>query len=241
MITHPFLVQTPEPRYFLADHCANCLSALHEDEKTLWCSTWCNDVNRNVRYWRAVQRDGRIDKPDIRFQIEMNIAFLLIGGYQALNRRPSAETRRNVIERDNGRCQSCGKPGSDLDHVDGSSDDPSNLQMLCGPCHRAKTAESLRPSDDESRALIFALYRSRVVSDEPQLLAADEGEWAGRWRPLTNERKARFENSLLEVGFAIPRKHLSRIQLIAARDAYIARQSIPSLHLGTSATRRPSS
>ncbi|TFD68439.1 HNH endonuclease [Cryobacterium gelidum] len=152
----------------------------------------------------------------------MDMAFLLIGGYRALGRRPSSETRRKVIERDEGRCQSCGKLGSDLDHVDGSSDDPSNLQLLCGPCHRVKTSEAMKPADDESRALILVLSLSRVMPDEPVLLADDEEAWADQWRKLTNERKARFEESLLAVGFIIPSKHLSRLQLIAAREAYLA-------------------
>lgn len=238
-MTHAFLVQAPEPRYFVADHCANCLTPLPEDVKTLWCSTWCNDINAKVRYWRGAQRDGRIELPDIRFQIQMNMAFLLIGGYGALGRRPSPETRRKVIERDEGRCQSCGKPGSDLDHVDGNSDDPSNLQMLCGPCHRVKTSEAMQPADDESRALILALNLSRVMPEEPQLLADDEEAWADLWRKLTNERKARFEESLLAVGFTIPRKHLSRLQLIAARDTYLAKQSRPVLRLGSRRTQRP--
>jgi hypothetical protein len=240
-MTHPFLVQTPEPRYFEADHCANCLAPLPEDVTGLWCSTWCTDVNAKVRYWRAVQRDGRIDDPDIQFQIQMNVAFLLIGGYRALGRRPSAETRKKVVERDGGRCQSCGKPGSDLDHIDGNSDDPSNLQMLCGPCHRAKTAESLRPADDESRALILALNLGRVIPDEPQLLADDENAWAGLWHELKRERKVRFEESLLAVGYRVPRRHLSRLQLVAARDAYVAAQSRPVLRLGSHGSGRETS
>lgn len=240
-MTHPFLVQTPEPRFFVADHCANCLTLLPEDVKGLWCSTWCNDINTKVRYWRAVQRDGRIDDLDIRFQIQMNMAFLLIGGYRALGRRPSAETRKKVVERDEGLCQSCGKPGSDLDHIDGSSDDPSNLQMLCGDCHRAKTAEALEPADDESRALILALNLSRVMPDEPRLLADDEEAWAGLWQKIRSERKTRFEESLLAVGFPIPRRHLSRLQLIAARDAHVAKQSKPILRLGSRGTQGPTS
>lgn len=223
VIKHPFLVKAPEPRHFVTDHCANCLTPLPEDVRTLWCSTWCNDVNQKVRYWRRVQRDGRIDLPDIRSQIEMNIGFLLIGGYRALGRRPSADTRKEVLERDNGRCQSCGKPGTDVDHIEGSSDDPSNLQLLCGSCHREKTFQAMTPADDKSHALVFALNLSRVIPEEPRLLADDEEAWPDLWRKLTAERKARFEESLHAIGVTIPRKHLPRLQLIAP-DADLARQ-----------------
>lgn len=219
MVSHPFLVSVPEARYFKPDSCANCFEPLPEDVTSLWCSTWCNDVNAKVRYWRSVERDGRIEDPDIRFQIQMDMAFLLIGGYRALGRRPAAATRKEVIERDLGRCQICGKPGSEVDHVAGNLDDSSNLQLLCAKCHRAKTAESLEPANDESKALIFALHLSRVLPDDPQLLADDERSWAGLWQKLRTERKERFLKSIQASGVKIPRKHLSRRQLIALRDS----------------------
>lgn len=225
MTEHPFLVKTPEPRYFAADHCANCLTPLTEDIIGLWCSSWCNDVNAKVRYWRKVERDGRIEDPMIRDQLRVNLAFLLIGGYKALGRRPSPAVRKQVIKRDNGRCQSCGKPATDLDHINGNSDDPSNLQMLCKSCHRDKTFAALTAAgevDMESRALLIALAVSRVNPDQPRLLADDETQWEDIWSDLKAERKARFMDSLHSIGFVHPRAaKLSRLQLLAARDAYV--------------------
>lgn len=84
----------------------------------------------------------------------------------------------------------------------------------------------MRLADNESHALVFALYLGRVMPDEPRLLADDEETWVGQWRALTAERKARFEESLRTVGFSIPRKHLSRLQLIAARDAFVAKKEM---------------
>lgn len=225
MIEHPFLVKTPEPLYFVEDHCANCLTPLTEDIIGLWCSSWCNDVNAKVRYWRKVERDGRIEDPIIRDQLRMNLAFLLIGGYRALGRRPSAAVRKEVIERDNGRCRSCGKPATDLDHIDGNSDDPSNLQMLCRRCHRDKTLAALSAGNEvdvESRALLIALAVSRVNPNQPRLLADDETQWEGIWSGLKADRKMRFTDSLRAIGFDHPRAtKLSRLQLLAARDAYL--------------------
>ncbi|MGM9473170.1 HNH endonuclease [Pseudarthrobacter sp. YS3] len=55
----------------------------------------------------------------------------------------SQTTRELVIERDGHACVSCSAAGPfEVDHiiryVDGGSNDPGNLQTLCGPCHRIK-------------------------------------------------------------------------------------------------------
>lgn len=51
-----------------------------------------------------------------------------------------AETRRHVQRRDRGRCRICGGPGRHLHHVrhreHGGGHHPSNLVVLCEPCHR---------------------------------------------------------------------------------------------------------
>jgi 5-methylcytosine-specific restriction endonuclease McrA len=44
-----------------------------------------------------------------------------------------------VIERDGGKYQICGKPGTDIDHIDGDSNDLNKLQLLCRECHNKKT------------------------------------------------------------------------------------------------------
>jgi 5-methylcytosine-specific restriction protein A len=59
------------------------------------------------------------------------------------------QLRAHVMARDGGLCQVCllagvVRPATDVDHIirkaAGGSDDPSNLQAICGPCHKAKTA-----------------------------------------------------------------------------------------------------
>lgn len=58
--------------------------------------------------------------------------------------------RKRILRRDKGLCQPCfrqGKyrPAKQVDHkvpkVEGGTDDDSNLQAICVPCHQAKTAE----------------------------------------------------------------------------------------------------
>ncbi len=57
--------------------------------------------------------------------------------------------REKVIERDSGLCVACLRDGlivigTDVDHITpkakGGTDDIANLQLLCGPHHREKTA-----------------------------------------------------------------------------------------------------
>lgn len=57
--------------------------------------------------------------------------------------------RERIRRRDNGLCQECARQGRvsvgcDVDHIvplwDGGSDDDANKELLCRPCHDAKTA-----------------------------------------------------------------------------------------------------
>ncbi|MFK4804307.1 HNH endonuclease [Microbacterium sp. ZW CA_36] len=207
----PFLVKTPEPRYFMEDHCANCLTNLPDAVVGPYCSTWCAEVSGHVRYMRAVLRDGRIEDPLVRTAIQTRGAFLLIGGYRSLGRTVSAARREEVKKRDAGLCQECGNPGTDIDHVSGSSDALGNLQLLCGDCHRAKTAEQMTEATPERVALLQALFLSRVAPDEPRLLADDETQWADVWKGLQAARKARFIARLDAAG--IRGRSRSRIDL----------------------------
>lgn len=60
--------------------------------------------------------------------------------------RPWRRIRDAILLRDKYTCQSCGHIGTDLevDHIvnvaQGGTDDQCNLQALCIPCHKAKTA-----------------------------------------------------------------------------------------------------
>ncbi|GEM_PF-3604939 len=207
----PFFVETPEPRYFLEDRCANCLTELPDAVVGPYCSTWCAEVAGHVRYMRAALRDGRIEDPLVQTAIKTKGAFLLIGGYRSLGRTLTPARREEVKKRDAGLCQECGKPGTDIDHVDGSSDGLENLQLLCGDCHRAKTAEQMTEAAPESAALLQALFLARVLPDEPRLLADDETQWADVWKALQAERKARFTARLDAAG--IRGRNRSRIDL----------------------------
>lgn len=203
MRTPPFVIEVPEDRFFKDDHCANCLDPLPDDEETLFCSAWCAEIASTVRYQRRVFRDGRIDQPDVQEAVTIRNAFLLAGGYHSLGRTLSQTTRTEVNIRDGGRCKMCGKPGVEIDHIADSSSDLDNLQLLCTDCHHAKTAQNLRPASPEQSALLRALFLTRVVPDEPTLLADDDVQWQGAWRGLKSARKKRFTDRLIDLGVDI--------------------------------------
>lgn len=60
--------------------------------------------------------------------------------------RPWRRIRAAILLRDNYTCQACGliTPKLEVDHIvnraQGGSDDDCNLQALCIPCHKLKTA-----------------------------------------------------------------------------------------------------
>ncbi|WP_399335722.1 HNH endonuclease [Varibaculum cambriense] len=67
--------------------------------------------------------------------------------------------RVEVIQRDHGRCQICGAPGTDVDHiVRGQDHSLSNLRLLCRRCHMRRTGR------DGGRVK----YRSRVCTLRPK-------------------------------------------------------------------------
>jgi 5-methylcytosine-specific restriction endonuclease McrA len=48
--------------------------------------------------------------------------------------------RQRILRRDGHRCEICGGPATEVDHIlRGDDHSPSNLQALCHTCHLAKT------------------------------------------------------------------------------------------------------
>lgn len=209
----PFVIDVPHDRYFLDDHCANCLEPLPLDIAGLYCSSWCSETSGHVRYMRRVFRDGRINDPDVQLAVRTKNAFLLMGGYRSLGRKLTPRLRAEVKQRDGGRCQECGKPGVEVDHIDGNSDDPSNLQLLCASCHHDKTAQNMHPATQEQSELIRALMQTRVAPAIATLRADDDVTWATEWRSLQAARKERFLAELANAGLKARRNdtHIERV------------------------------
>ncbi len=187
-------------RYFEADSCANCLERLPDDVEGLFCCELCMQTCDTVRYWRRVVRDGRYERPDVRKAVRTRVAFLLAGGYGKAARRLSRGIRDQVWERDGAVCRQCGKPGEEIDHIEGDSPDPDNLQLLCKDCHHAKTDARMQPATDEQKELIAALVATRVKPEVPALQADDEVRWKAEWSDLKKARRERLLNEMLAVG-----------------------------------------
>lgn len=188
-------------RQFIDDCCANCLQPLPLAEEKLFCSPLCRYTADTVRYSRRVVRDGRIDKdPDVLRAVQTRVAFILAGGYDREGRALPRSVRESVWQRDAGQCQSCEKPGEEIDHIDGSSPDPANLQLLCKECHHAKTALRMVPASPTMQAEVESLFTTRVAVDEPILLSDDEVNWSSMWAGLKKARSERFYSLMLENG-----------------------------------------
>jgi hypothetical protein len=142
-----------------------------------------------VRYVRRCIRDGRIKRPDVLDAIQIRLAHLVAGGYQRQERRIALDVREAVIARDKGCCCICGKPGTEIDHMEGSSGRPENLQLLCHTCHIEKTRAKMVQVDaeDEHYETVNAkaeAFWERVESKHPTRICDDEKNWKGLYRTL---------------------------------------------------------
>lgn len=181
-------------RLFIDDHCANCLEPLPNEEPGLYCSPLCKETAKDVRYIRRKERDPeQLEDPDILDAIHTKIAHLLGGGYDAKARRIPPGVRDLIWTRDEGKCVECGAPSEEIDHKDGSSNEPGNPQLLCSSCHRVKTALRMKPTSGEQDAWVDELYRERINPDPPVYLADGEVRWQVEWPALLAARGQRRE------------------------------------------------
>lgn len=161
----------------------------------LYCSDLCSDEAHFVRYFRACRNDGRINQPDIQEALKIRIGHILAGGYNERERRLPDHVRKAVFERDKGFCQECVQPGTDIDHIEGNSNELENLRVLCKRCHNEKTLSKFRPlppEDEDEGAEIHAKKASlllRVHSLMPQRACDDEEGWDALSRQLMSERR----------------------------------------------------
>lgn len=175
--------------------CLNCDQPV--DGPKLFCSRACADEAKFVRYVRRCRRDGRDKTPDVKEAIEIRLAHILGGGYPEQERQLSATVRAAVIARDNGRCQLCGQPGNQIDHIRGSSSNLDNLQLLCRSCHNLKTRASMvrvtpdSPDWERCNTKVIALMR-RIDAIKPKRVCDDDKTWPSAWRDYMRERKQTF-------------------------------------------------
>lgn len=169
--------------FWEAGLCANCGSEMAATPGIKnFCSDGCRSWAKDVRYFRRTYRDGCVAfDPSVREALQTRMALLVAGGYKEGARRLSREQRAEVLARNDGLCVNCNtNPATEVDHIDGDSPDPSNLQGLCRDCHQAKTQSMYQPMDDRDKAVRDA-FLALVHEPEPLMLAHDD-EWDALWR-----------------------------------------------------------
>jgi 5-methylcytosine-specific restriction endonuclease McrA len=176
--------------------CVNCDEPFESGNPKLFCSDLCQSTAQLVRYVRRCRSDGRIEQPDVREAIDVRIAHILGGGYDSRGRTLSPATRTAVFSRDHRACQLCGEDGTEIHHLDGSSDSLENLQLLCYKCHMRVTKKSfieIGPEDDryEQVTLTAAELHRRFDARLPLRDCDDPDSWPTRQRQVLRERRER--------------------------------------------------
>ncbi len=145
---------------------------------------------RLCRRW--LREPAKQADPQYPYALQVRLAFLHsahIGHGQVYDKQArhlTPDQKAAIRERDNGLCVKCGKPGAEIDHISGSSDDPSNLQLLCLDCHHAKTRQAMTaitdPADRTAIAALHAELAHRINSPAPCRACDNEQTWSKAWR-----------------------------------------------------------
>ena len=176
--------------------CVNCgQDFIVSKHATLYCSQRCRQDAKLVRYVRACLKDGRIEDPLVLGAIRTRFAFAYSekGYYDEKARQIPPEVREAVVGRAGGLCEQCGAAGTEVDHINGDSNDLDNLQLLCDDCHSEKTEANMVPitPDHERYKEIIAReneLRSRIDAPTPLRLCDDESNWKSIFQELVREQ-----------------------------------------------------
>jgi hypothetical protein len=179
--------------------CVNCTKDI--DEKKPYCSTFCSEFAATVRYARRAIADGRINAPDVQEGLGAKLLMLTGGGYPRLQRALSRRERDAIFLRDNRTCQICAKPATQIDHIAGSSNDPTNLRAVCRSCNIGTAfanAQTITAVDDpEAFARISRLFEElafRVAVRYNVRLCDDPATWDSLQKTVLAHRRANFED-----------------------------------------------
>lgn len=180
--------------------CVNCSKEINIEGSVIYCSEYCQQIAGTIRYVRRARIDQR--ESEIEFQVGLGdrLNHLPNGGYPARDRLLSKELRETIFKRDNYTCRICGKKkAQQIDHIKGSSNDPTNLQAACSDCNREKAFSDLRLITPEEREAIEKLYLNmamRIVTPFPSLACDDHERWQKTEPKIRGARKKAIKETL---------------------------------------------
>lgn len=190
-------MKLPSPRPIPESlRCLNCGRKVPTDE--LFCDPVCQDIAKYVRYHRGCRLDGRDKKEDVQIALLQRRALICGGGYNKNERYLPKTLRDKVLKRDKQKCVKCGsRENLEIDHIEGPSDELSNLQVLCRPCHIEKSLSTIEIVDQSHPQFEFVnamskFLNKRVLSKKALLLVDDYGVWNRTWRKAKKTREAYF-------------------------------------------------
>ena len=177
--------------------CVNCDQVfVVSKQPTLYCSPRCQQNAKFVRYFRGCVKDGRIKDPLVREALQVRLAFAYSerGYYDEKARKVPLLLRKQVIEGDHGFCRKCGNVGSEIDHVNGDSNSPDNLQLLCRDCHSQKTRANIVLLTPEHPRYVEIQSRERHLRFRVEAPTAtrpcdDELNWNVTYRQIMAEQR----------------------------------------------------
>lgn len=161
--------------------CPNCDGPILDGPK-LFCTEQCSQTAGLVRWWRNILVNGKIDDIDIQDLVHMRLVKTVKGGYPRKERHLDPVQRYEIFERDKGLCVQCKQPGKEIDHIHGSSADPSNLQLLCRLCHEDKTYRELDKLETPEEIAAAKVIEARATSTAPVRVCDDPAIWNDIWR-----------------------------------------------------------
>ena len=142
--------------------CLNCFEPIESTNPLkLYCSRACAQTAekvRELRRWRKT--NGDFDIHEMLATVSRAISIAFSGGYDKRTRQIKPDIRQFIIERAGLKCEQCGVPFGDgshkatIQHMRGSSNDPSDLRAWCWQCNtlgplRIVSAEMLRAYSPE--------------------------------------------------------------------------------------------